>query len=497
MSDESAGTAPVLFGLRMSDGVSLAAARWSAQQSPAPVVVTFTPYRKERAWPLAVLAMALGCHMIAVDVRGLGGSAGAWDGPLSEREVRDGADVLEWVAAQPFCDGQTALVGCSYCGMNQYLIAACRPRGLRCIAPAVAPLDYYRDMWHRGGIPSHPNWGATVGYLNQHRPDVSESVVRDFYLNTALDPFDNERCLRRSAERVLDEIEVPVLVSGGWYDYFLRGTLRAFQRLSAAKRLVVGNWSHEDLLTTRPRELSEWLDYWLCGHGTDPTKGDNVVLQCVGSDAWESCGHWPDVAEIAWRRWLPVAEPTRIAIPGSLSELPSTSAFHLSPAYDLATNSGMHLWGEAWKVKTPAASERTRLRGPVALQVALLSADAADVDLHARISIVRADGSVHQVTEGRLRASHRALDVSRCEMTSEGDVAVAWHLHDRSDTMTVGEPVALEVEVFPINLELVPGESLQLGITLVRADHDVAPADAVLLPTTRVLLPLLDPLSWP
>jgi len=58
-----------------------------------------------------------------------------------------------------------------------------------------------------------------------------------------------------------------------------------------------------------------------------------------------------------------------------------------------------------------------------------------------------------------------------------------------AEPLPVGEPVALEVEVFPINLELAEGESLRFGITLIRADEIVAPSEVTLLPETQVLLP--------
>ena len=88
--------------------------------------------------PHAALARSVGCHLVVVDVRGLGGSGGEWDGMLSPGEIADGVEALEWLADRDGGDGQTASVGASYCGANQLLIAARRPRGLRCIAPSVA-----------------------------------------------------------------------------------------------------------------------------------------------------------------------------------------------------------------------------------------------------------------------------------------------------------------------------------------------------------------------
>lgn len=472
--------------------VSLAASLYRAPNSPAPAIVLFTPYRRETIWNLQYveIARAVACHFIAIDVRGIGGSGGEWDGPYSPQEISDCARALAWIAEQDFCDGQTAMIGASYSGGNQYLIAARRPRGLRCGVAQIAPTDFYRDLWHRGGMPSHANWGAVTGQLTQQRPGTMSRLTADFYGPTLSDPFDGDRARSRSGEQVLDEIEIPMLVTGGWYDYFLRGTVRAFKRLRSPKRLLVGNWCHEDEVPDAEKEeVERWFAFWLRGEGDDPTTGKNVRLQCVGTDTWDSYESWPEPSKVLWERWTPLAEPTQVRVPTVIIDVLPTTGSHLSPFYDLLTGSGMRLWGEAWHAESVPVERTRRLRGPVALSAVLSSNEASDLDLHARLSVVRRDGAIHQVTEGRLRASHRALDRDRNELTSQGEISVPWHPHEQSEPLPLGEPVTLEVEIFPINIELAPGDRLRIGITLVRADDVAEPTHATLLPETRVLLP--------
>jgi len=272
---------PELLEIPVGDGVTLSALRFPAARHPAPAAVTFTPYRKES--PFGSLLQAplahIGCDFILVDTLGTGGSGGVWDGPYSPTEITAAARALEWIAEQPFNTGRTALLGASYCGGIQYLIAARKPRGLRCITPQIAPVDSYRDLWHRGGMPSHGNWGALAAHLNQHRADTKNNILTDFYTKTIVDLYDSDRFRSRSGETVLDDIEVPALVTGGWYDYFVRATIRAFDRLSVPKRLFIGNWCHEEV-SPEPEveEVLRWLAYWLLDEGDDPTEGDNVVL---------------------------------------------------------------------------------------------------------------------------------------------------------------------------------------------------------------------------
>src|SRR5205823_8655215 len=78
-----------------------------------------------------------------VDVRRRGNSAGEF-GPFAN-EPRDGHDVVEWLAQQPFCDGKVAMWGGSYAGFDQWATAKEFPSHLTTIVPAAAahpPLDY-------------------------------------------------------------------------------------------------------------------------------------------------------------------------------------------------------------------------------------------------------------------------------------------------------------------------------------------------------------------
>jgi predicted acyl esterase len=78
---------PVHIAVVVSDGAQLSVLRYPARNGPAPAVVILTPYRKEAAW--------FNYHHVAIEH--------GYEGPLSEREVEDGVELLEWVAAQDFC----------------------------------------------------------------------------------------------------------------------------------------------------------------------------------------------------------------------------------------------------------------------------------------------------------------------------------------------------------------------------------------------------------
>src|SRR5690349_1590277 len=101
------------------DGTAMAATLWrSAAAEPQPALVVRTPYGRERfgAAPWSRLVDA-GYGLVAVDVRGRGDSEGTWRPWVNDGT--DGYDVIEWVAAQPWCDGNVGTIGGSYDAMTQ------------------------------------------------------------------------------------------------------------------------------------------------------------------------------------------------------------------------------------------------------------------------------------------------------------------------------------------------------------------------------------------
>jgi putative CocE/NonD family hydrolase len=95
---------------------------------------------------------AHGYAIALAEMRGGGASFGARDLDRSPQLGRDGADLVNWIAQQPWSDGTTGMIGSSYQGFIQYATAAERPAGLRAIFPEIAGFDDYSSMFHPGGI---------------------------------------------------------------------------------------------------------------------------------------------------------------------------------------------------------------------------------------------------------------------------------------------------------------------------------------------------------
>jgi putative CocE/NonD family hydrolase len=122
----------------MRDGVELGATVYQphGQKEALPVVFTLTPYIADSYQDRALYFARHGYVYALVDVRGRGNSGGEFD-PFAQ-EARDGHDVVEWLAKQPWSNGKVAMWGGSYAGYDQWATAKELPPHLVTIVPAAA-----------------------------------------------------------------------------------------------------------------------------------------------------------------------------------------------------------------------------------------------------------------------------------------------------------------------------------------------------------------------
>lgn len=129
------------WGVRIPtrDGTHLSGTLYTPrdQNSPLPAIFTLTPYIAQTFHDWGMYFAAHGFAFLTIDVRGRGNSEGAFKPYISEG--RDGHDLAEWVARQPFCNGQVATWGGSYAGYNQWAMAAQFPPHLATIVPVASP----------------------------------------------------------------------------------------------------------------------------------------------------------------------------------------------------------------------------------------------------------------------------------------------------------------------------------------------------------------------
>ncbi|MEL7368725.1 MAG: CocE/NonD family hydrolase [Myxococcota bacterium] len=287
---------------------------------PFPTVLIRNPYNFANAFAfICGVFTRYGFACVHQDVRGRMGSAGKWVPFANERA--DGIDTLEWLTAQSFQDGHIALYGMSYLAAVQWVLTDALPPQVKTIVPMVYGVDPYA-VGYSGGmfrLEVLTAWAAlmpddSMHFFNagaysravRHRPHI-ESDERFFgerlpwYREWIThpnrhDPFwqrDDLQAFRRNPEN----IDVPVLMIGGWYDLFLPIQLEDFRRLKsrARSRLVIGPWHHlqradravpNDFgLGGQWRQVINWLDHHL---RNGPLEGPTGAVQwyAYGRGEW-------------------------------------------------------------------------------------------------------------------------------------------------------------------------------------------------------------------
>ena len=292
----------VLFDVRIpaGDGVELSANLWlplprsDRGDETFPAILEMIPYRKDD-WRLAgdeargEWLAARGFALCRLDVRGTGSSGGVALDEYTERETRDGYEAVEWLAGQPWCNGNVGMWGISYGGFTAIQVAKLRPPHLRAIVPMYATDDRYLDDVHYiGGC-------VTVSELSQYAVSMvgmNAMPPKAEYRGAAWAEEWNERLeatpvwlfewLRQqhdgpywrqgSLAPDYDAIEAAIFMIGGWMDGYIDPVLRMQEHCTAPRRSIIGNWVHSFPDDAYPGPNIDWLnemvrffDHWLKG----------------------------------------------------------------------------------------------------------------------------------------------------------------------------------------------------------------------------------------
>jgi putative CocE/NonD family hydrolase len=305
----------------MRDGVRLAGNLYRpAMAGRFPCIVNYIPYHKDGRGGLGY-ADVVHRHFaqrdyaaLVLDFRGLGASEGHNITPFDSQEGRDGHDAVEWVAAQPWCDGNVGMWGVSYGGITALKTASQRPPHLRAIVPIHATADNFLDFLLlggcRGGFWSNGDWGPRMIAHNLTPPlgeDPDGALARlwaqrlESFVPWPLEWYWHAEEAVRWAERAIaiERITAATYAVCGWQDFYAQGTVDYFHRLSSPKRLLIGPWKHvfPNLSAVEPvnflERMDRWWDRWLRGDLNGIDTGPPITVFVQGSGVWRDEEAWP------------------------------------------------------------------------------------------------------------------------------------------------------------------------------------------------------------
>jgi len=372
-------------------------------------------------------------HIIG-DVRGSGRSEGEFPGP----DGRDCYDLIEWLAQQPWCDGNIGMIGYSAFSGIQLKTAIEQPPHLKAIFVSHISADAYRDGAYPGGVLSLMSYGVWYGrhgtsgvapnnavsimqktlpkeeferrrqeLLNHpdinHYPNLYHLLLypqknpRTF--DMLMNPYDGPNYQQSSAYSYFDKIKVPVHVVGkcahetmGYWD--------VYEGVSTPKKLLVKPNGPEERPWREDIELIiRWYDHWLKGSDTGMMDEPPIKLFVMGENKWRYTNEWPlpktEWTECYLRRWegLSFEPELHQNEPDGFFQQP----LHLSNKRD----SVIYI--------SPPLDEDLQVIGPAAINF-FASIDQDDTNWIVKLYDVASNGIETRVSKGLLKASHRALD---------------------------------------------------------------------------------------
>lgn len=447
-------------------------------------------------------------HVIA-NVRGTGGSGGTF-GFFDAQERQDMYDLVEWAAAQPWCDGTVGMIGISYFAMTQLEAAVERPPHLKAIFPVAATADLYEAATHHGLVSSSfitpflSMVGLTAarsdGFWRSRPLDLARKVLQtpplhrkfatmngeasltmmrqllklphdphpwdDLWLDVAVKhPTRDEWWDDRDLTPLLKNIDIPVYLGCDWENVplHLPSTFIAWKALAHNPNVRMGlldkygmTWPWESLHT----EALAWFDHWLKGRDTGITNGDPIRYALPGAEEWHTSATWPPAAthrELALRA------------DGLLDDdegEPGTRDY-------MVLGAGLNRAG-ASSIDPPAILTWTGnpldadLDVVGAIEVRLIAAaTAADTAWIVTLQDVTPDGEITEVTAGWLRATLR--EVAQ-DASTPGDPVLPCRT---ATAVPIGEDVEYRIPLVPNARRFAKGHRIQLMITSDDQNPDV------------------------
>jgi putative CocE/NonD family hydrolase len=322
----------------MRDGVLLNATVFQphAQKEPLPVIFTFTPYIGDSYTDRAFYFAQHGYVYGLVDVRGRGNSGGDFEPFVNEG--RDGYDVVEWFAKQPYCNGKVTMWGGSYAGFDQWTVLKEFPPHLVTIAPAASahpgvdfPFSYnlfgpYIEQWltFTSGVTGNGSlFGNSQFWASKAREMYRQHLAFQGYDKLVGNPSkvfqkwvahpipDSYYDAMAPTTENYRKFNVPILTITGHYDgdqpgafeYYKRHMANGSAEAKANHYLIVGPWDHAATRTPRaeigglkfgPASVldlnklhTEWYDWTMKGGKKPDFLKKRVAYYLVGAEEWK------------------------------------------------------------------------------------------------------------------------------------------------------------------------------------------------------------------
>ncbi len=370
---------------------------------------------------------------------------------FGSEDCENGCDFIEQIAKEDWCTGKVAMAGSSWYAMVQLFFASHKPPHLTCIAPFEAEEDLYRDEYVRGGV-GLTGESFSIGFRTHGRNQIEDigAMIQKYPL---MNEYWEDKIIHA------ENIEIPAFIVGSYTSwYHTRGTPRHYNNLASKEKWyrthVTTEWI--DLYSDYyQNDLKKFFDYYLKGIENDWKETPPVRLSLFNPGG-KNIENRPETA-------YPPADmvPTVYAIDfGNKTMQKEAVDVESTLTYDYEKEHSVYV--------DLTFDEDVEIAGPSKLRLWLSAMDTDDMDVFCRFYKVDTNGKAilcdngwegYYGPEGRLRASHRELDLEK------STILEPYQKHTNIQKLQNGEEVVLDIQIWPTGMIFKKGETLRLEIT--------------------------------
>ena len=466
-----------------------------------------------------------GYIVVSVDRPGTGASFSSRTPGSMETASKFENEIINWIAAQPWSDGNVGMYGDSQQAMVQFAAAAAGNPHLKAILPAASDIDIYQAVEYPGGVYNkafEALYASTVPLLDRLATPVDsdpDGVLLAQARESRQGTVSVQSTLEAGAQCQFQDSVAPngvsiwqiyklypfidrinhshtaIYMTVGWYDIFTADMFYWYNNLSVPKRLTVRPTDHSQVSANLSdldygAEALRWLDYWLKGidNGIMNEAPIHYYLQDgPKKGTWQTSDQWPLAAQISTNYYFGPGKSGSVASTNDGSLTPASPAVaSASDTYrvDYTTTTGTKTrWGaveeahvypdlsahdaRALTYTTPPLETDVEVTGHPVVHL-WLSTAAPDLDIFVYLEEVDSNGKSIYLTESDLRASHRKL--VQAPFNTFG-LPYQSHLQADQEPILASEPFELTFSLLPTSYQFHAGSRIRITVAFADAGN--------------------------
>ncbi|MEQ5809033.1 CocE/NonD family hydrolase [Alteromonas sp. NFXS44] len=433
-----------------------------------------------------------GYVVVQVARRGNGQSFGVMRGYHDRNEAFDAYEMTQWLAEQPWSDGNVGVYGCSNTGDAAMHAMSLQPPALKAVFAGCFSWHKF-DAFRRGAI--FAQWGTGPARTieddmaippvdadedkkllrqaaHEHQLATpllqmwSELPFRDSWSKTVGSRFWSEGSVADYKDQVARS-GIPLYIMGGWFDELRDQGLITLLNVPGS-RAIVGPWQHcrnDDFPLLD--EIHRFFDTHLKGLETGLNQEPPLhyfVMEGSAKGHWASSSTWP-VEGVDFKAFAMTDSGLKTdgQAEGTLDQQFDVKFEQNCPGEKISSRSQpCSTHEEGIHISSEPLVHAIEVTGHPKVTVNL-STNRNDANLFAYLEDVAPDGSVTVITEGRLKASMRKTD-SAPWLMPEGTPWHRWYKEDQQ-LLTAYEPVELTFAMMPTSRVFAEGHKIRVTFT--------------------------------